>query len=396
MNPTEIPPDPYWASLVQWIHEKSPTAPVYAPELLAPLLKNRVVPYPEGKLDPSIRFAALHKGQLDEIGSANLKQILREFKPVHANEVFVFYDRHPASPGQVLDPSHEHFVPFLEQLVDLDPHARPAPVYLGDHLALTRLANGLDCYVDTRDQAFAPDLLLRGIAHDYIVPYFQKQVRPGDVVLDLGANMGYFTLLFGAAVGDRGKVIAFEPHPKLATLIFQNAELNKFRDRTIVVNKAVADRCGRQVLHCFGKYQGSSTLGVVSPDYARSFHDELESIEVDTVTLDSYFRENPTRLDVIKLDIQGYEPQALRGAEKILQQQERLLLFCEFAPSELTLSGNSPPEFLQYLNTLGFTRQVLDLSGHLSQKTDSEILQMSHHTHVDFILTKGREKVTAP
>jgi len=379
--------DPYWSAIARWIVKKGPNDRVYGPELLQDIIKNPVITYRRGKPDEDIRFAVLHKDQLRRIGGETLKQILRDFKPVFANEVFVLYDRKPPWPWQALESSNKHFVAFLERLVEVAP-----PLYLEDNLAIVRLSNGLYCHVDVRDQSFAPDILTRGVAHDYIVSYFDGCIRPGDVVVDLGANMGYFTSLFCERVGGQGKVIAFEANPKLVGLIHRNMEINGFRDRATIVNKAVAERCDPIVLNCFKKYQGSSTVGTLPPDYAE---DEIESIEVEGITLDAYFGDAPPRIDVLKLDIQGFEPQALRGAQNLLKHQDRILVFCEFAPVEMRRCGNSPEEFLSYIEALGFNRQVLDLSGRLSQRTNEEILNMCRDTHVDLILTKGREKVAA-
>ncbi len=83
-------------------------------------------------------------------------------------------------------------------------------------------------YVDLRDTGFAPHFMFEGYWEYWITEFVWRNVRPGQVALDLGANHGYYTLLLVDLVGPGGKVHAFEPNPRLAELLDMNIALNGF------------------------------------------------------------------------------------------------------------------------------------------------------------------------
>jgi len=397
MKREEVLKDLYWVTLADFIQRKSRTDVVWGPFPLSYLFKNEMVPY-EVELNRGVRFAALHKGLLHEIGRKRLEIILQEFHPVFANEVFVLYDRQRPASGQEIGAGNEHLAALSSRMVELpqvsDLQAReelgPA-VYLGGYMAQARLTNGLTLCIDTRDRHLAPQILCQGHADIYLTGLFASWIKPGFTVVDIGANVGYYSLLFGFGVGDRGKVHAFEANPRIKPLLQRNIETNLYSDRITFVNKAVTDKEGKIVLRVFQNYLGSSTIGELPFDYAQRDNDVIESLEVETITLDFYFGDNIPQIDILKLDIEGCEPRALRGAEKTLARQKKILLICEFNPSLLEMCGTNPRDFLQQLRSLGFAMQVLELTGKLSQCSDDEILRLSDRKHLDLVLTRGRE-----
>lgn len=127
----------------------------------------------------------------------------------------------------------------------------------------------------------------------------EGRVGEGDVVVDVGANIGYYTLLLSQLVGEGGHVFAFEPEPTNFALLTQNVSLND-RENVTLVNAAVADTSGRLPLYLAGENKGDHRL-FDSPEETR------DSVLVDVVRLDAYFAEYPRALDFIKIDIQGSE-----------------------------------------------------------------------------------------
>ena len=117
---------------------------------------------------------------------------------------------------------------------------RSQPVYLGDHRALTRTAHGHALFVDTRDLAAAPRLLLDGAAHPVCADALRRFVRPGMTVLEVGAGYGELTLLSGELVGDGGRVIAFEHDATRAALLTDSLLANDHTGRTRVETDAAA------------------------------------------------------------------------------------------------------------------------------------------------------------
>jgi FkbM family methyltransferase len=179
---------------------------------------------------------------------------------------------------------------------------------------------------------------------------FRKVVKEKDVVVDLGANIGYFTLLAAKLVGERGKVFAFEPEPKNYIYLKKNIEINNHHN-VIAVQKAVSDKNGTTKLylcdydsghHTINKYEGIEA-------YSRGRPVEKRSIEIETVTLDEFFKGKEESIDVIKMDVEGAETLALAGMDNILKTNKNLKMFVEFFPLLIRKMGNSPEEFIHRL-----------------------------------------------
>jgi FkbM family methyltransferase len=136
-----------------------------------------------------------------------------------------------------------------------------------------------------------------------------RTVRPGDVVYDLGANAGFYTLLASKLVGPTGRVVAFEPVPRNLGYLRRHLALNQC-DNVTVVAAAVSDRSGRARFHDGPAH----TVGTLAED---------GEYEVDVVTLDDVSGVTP---QVIKIDVEGAEAAALRGAGRLLREARPIVL----------------------------------------------------------------------
>jgi len=169
---------------------------------------------------------------------------------------------------------------------------------------------------------------------------FRNVVKEGDVVLDLGANLGYYTLLAARLVGQKGKVYAFEPEPVNYNLLLKNIELNGY-DNIVAVQKAVSNVAGKVRLFLDEKDTGAHTI--YQPG------DKTEIIEVESVTLDEFFKDKKHPINVIKMDIEGAEMAALSEMDRIIRENENLKILVEFNFSGIRRAGNSPEEFTRRL-----------------------------------------------
>jgi FkbM family methyltransferase len=139
------------------------------------------------------------------------------------------------------------------------------------------------------------------------VQYGFLRVRKGDIVVDVGAYPGDFTLHSSLLVGDTGKVIAIEPHPRNFAFLKANVVLNNLRN-VILINKAVSNYVGK------GQLNGIDTGAHLS---------RLKGIPVEVVTLDKLLYDlGITRVDVVKIDIEGQEKEALEGFQLITGVRE--------------------------------------------------------------------------
>lgn len=185
----------------------------------------------------------------------------------------------------------------------------------------------------------------------YTTRLFKKVIKEGDVVVDLGANIGYFTLLAAKLVGKNGKVYSFEPEPKNYNYLQRNIKLNGY-DNAIAIQKAISDKISKVKLyicpydsghHTIGQYEG---IRAYKPNFV---YEKEEFIEVETIPLDNFFNEKGESINVIKMDVEGAEMLALSGMDKILKENEKIKMFIEFFPFLIKKMGNSPEEFIRKL-----------------------------------------------
>jgi len=220
---------------------------------------------------------------------------------------------------------------------------------------------GNKMYVDTGDTGRVPSLLMGDPFEKCEVSLFKKLVSRGMVVVDIGAHIGYYTLIAANLVGDKGKVFAFEPAPENYALLVKNIEVNGYKN-IIPVQKAVSNKSGTTNLFLFEQNKGMHAI------YERSGY--CKSIVVESITLDDYFSEQQDFIDVIKMDIEGAEMLALLGMDKIIRQSPSLKIFTEFRPTELRACGSSPQELLNRVTEYGFKLHFINERKQLIEPID--------------------------
>lgn len=202
---------------------------------------------------------------------------------------------------------------------------------------------GNKMYITPPDSALGRELLLWGNYEKGEVRVFHELIRRGMNVVDLGANIGYFTLIAAKLVGPEGKVFAFEPEPGNFSLLQRNVNMNGYRNVTLV-QKAVSDKNGVEELHLCSDSWGHSLS---------SFKRDAGSISVPVTSLDQFFSED-VAIDFIKMDIEGAEGKAMQGMERILGKGGVKAMVVEFHFSELESQGSSFEEAWHQFKTLGF------------------------------------------
>lgn len=195
---------------------------------------------------------------------------------------------------------------------------------------------------------------------------FSRALEPGDVVIDVGANIGYYTLLAARRVGPTGHVYAFEPEPRAFAILQRNVALNGYTNVTLVA-KALGRSPGTLRLYLAKRNRGDHR--VYDPTGKR------EAIDVEVVTLDEVLAaEPPARIDLIKIDTQGAECSILAGAEQTLADHREATILMEFTPNALVAVGDSPRGCLERLTGSGFALFDVDEWQREVSPTDVETL----------------------
>jgi FkbM family methyltransferase len=180
---------------------------------------------------------------------------------------------------------------------------------------------------------------------------FRQLLRPGFHVADVGANVGWFSLLAALCIGQEGRVSAFEPRIPTVDYLRRSVHLNGFEDRIVVFQNAAGD-CSETVplsWHPMSRNPGSSHIGKARDDA------EIQLVEMRK--LDALLA--GSKVDCIKMDIEGAEGLALAGAGALLQESRPFIL-CEINPTALNaVSGMTVDDFLRLVRARNYVLFLL-------------------------------------
>ncbi len=224
------------------------------------------------------------------------------------------------------------------------------------------LIDGLKMHVDPQDSL---GLRHTGIFEATETQLVKDKVQAGSTVIDIGANIGYYSLLFARNVGAQGRVYAFEPEPNNFALLEANIALNPFT-HIQAINQGLANYNGTTTLHLCDDNGGMH----------RAYPSLLcqRQVDIKVSRLDDYFAGHFPQVDWIKMDIEGFEYQAILGMEKLIATQDKLYLLTEFSPAAMKEAGNDAADYLRLLQAWGFEiysiedlNTVLDINALIAQ-----------------------------
>jgi FkbM family methyltransferase len=190
---------------------------------------------------------------------------------------------------------------------------------------LTRVLGRYKMFVNPKDDAVSAHIILDGFWEMWNTIFLSRFVRPGMKVIEIGSNLGYFSLLMSDLVGPNGRVVGFEPLTYNAELLDRTMSINGFLGRFASDRRAVSDRDG--VAHIYvpcGNWGGGSIV-VGAHSFDNAAHEEVE-----TIRLDAFCDANEFWPDFIKMDAEGSEPAIWRGMTQVRQKQRKLALMIEF------------------------------------------------------------------
>lgn len=240
---------------------------------------------------------------------------------------------------------HSRTLGIVRRLNRLREEKRPIRFLLSRVLWKTGLVRWIPLYIDRGDYRirFFPTSLS---ASYWLNPEvrrddeqaFRRIIREGDTVVDVGANIGTLTLLSAALVGNSGTVVAIEPHPQIFGYLSRNIALNR-SERVILHNTALGSRAG---VVAFSD----------SPLDDQNRVDDSGGLKVDCTTLDELLGDSVAKINLLKIDVEGFEKPVLEGASGVLART-RHVIFEAYEP-HFRKYGYSTADLLGLLSRAGF------------------------------------------
>jgi len=223
---------------------------------------------------------------------------------------------------------------------------------------------GVRFYLNYNDAWFSTYVAVHGYWEKMETEAIRAHVRPGMRVLDIGAHIGYYTIVLSNLVGETGRVTAFEPAPGSYALLCKNTQDLPHRNVELV-QRAVWRESGELQLHI----NSDDTLdhSIVAA------RDRASTVTIQAVSIDDYMGD--ATFDCVKMDIQGGEGHALRGMAGTLERHRPDIIVTEFWPSALDRAGTPAIEFFDQLLALGYDIHWIDEERQTIEPTTWEILQ---------------------
>ena len=258
-------------------------------------------------------------------------------------------------------------------LNELETHFLTSPAYHGAKIkkhGCVYTIFGTKMYLRKNDKYISRDIATYYCWEPDETKFLGNYIKKGMNVVDIGANIGYYTLLFSKWVNQEGKVFSFEPDPDNFQLILKNIEANQCKNIT-ALNKAISNNSGPTFLYLsednnFGDHR-------LTDAFPYEINSHRKKIEIESIKLDDFFSIDK-KIDLIKMDIQGSEILALNGMNDVINNNKKLAIFTEFWPYAIEKTGFSPKESFEKLVQMGFSISILNNGKKEKMTIDSDLL----------------------
>lgn len=258
---------------------------------------------------------------------------------------------------------------------------------------------GISMIVDVRDPAISKPILALGKYEDGFAQRLLSFVNQETRFVDIGANIGFFTLAV-AQRATRGRVWSIEPDNQNVRLLRASIALNGFEDRVEVHHVAASDTDGEVFFSTLG-YETNIGARFTAKDEAtlldRSLAGARKPRKLRARSMDNLLRGKG--VDLVKIDVEGYEPAVFAGMREVLRQQ-RPVVFSEFAPGTIRhISKTDPGDMLRFVRDCGYALAIVAESGAVTTMGDDVDAVLARHDarqhHLDLMFIP-KEKANQP
>jgi FkbM family methyltransferase len=378
--------DQFWRAVADFLHSngfsgRTVVAPIEMSEIFS-------VDRGYGNTDvadaPQIDALVLHKGRYRELEPAFLRAALARLHPGFANEVFIVL----TASGSVLNDENPHLGTMKEvqtwavsgeSKTVQAPRARMNATYVGGGQVLAETSLGHLMVLASADRSITPHIIRDGYFDLGMTKFLQRVLRPGMVYLDVGANMGVYVLVAASCVGRNGQVIAIEAIPRLARMVSDNLSMNGFFPISTVLPVAAANTDEELTIYEFDRMQGGNTLLADIARTAESTYSETaKPLQVRARRLSDMFAEGLfDRPDFIKIDVEGFELEVLRGAKTLIVEHKPSLML-EWHPSFMLEAGIAERLYEMLTVELGYSVYRIEPDGQTRPIEFPELMSLEH------------------
>lgn len=221
---------------------------------------------------------------------------------------------------------------------------------------------GANYLVPTTDTAVVPSMISGEYEH-YELDLFMQLLKPGFTVLDVGANIGVYCIEASKVISEHGKVFAFEPIEENLKLLNHNIELNDVKNVEVVFS-AIGKEDSKIKIYKAKHSIATHSAGAISDEF----------VEVPVTSIDSFVSKHDLSVDLIKMDIEGYEGFAIEGSVNTINNQHPVL-FIEFSSHHLKQCAYSPAKHAEnLLNLYKYCYLINEKNNEISRITDAQKL----------------------
>jgi FkbM family methyltransferase len=196
-------------------------------------------------------------------------------------------------------------------------------VYVGNDTVLCRVLGKYPMYVQASDRSVSARLMLDGYWEMWVTTAIARYLKPGMTCLDVGAHVGYYTVMMADLVGERGRVVAFEPYAPSYRHLCSNVMVNGGSDIEML-NCAASAATGKRNMYVDRTYTGNNTL-----DYCSDAQTEREGL-LETVECSTIDDKVDVSVDFVKIDAEKHERHVWRGMQRLIERNSNVQIAMEY------------------------------------------------------------------
>ena len=232
------------------------------------------------------------------------------------------------------------------------------------------------------DLSLTPEVVHDGNYEQAFSDWLTRTLRGGNVVFDIGANVGLFTLQMAKLVGRNGRVVAYEAAPENVALLADTMAMNYLTGSVELHAKAASAKAGTLTFYASTRFRGNGSTIPHDEAYMEHFAvDGERRIEVEAEPLDVHF-DRFDNIDLVKIDVEGGEEQVFAGMERLMASGKVSRVVFELLRDRMAADWDAHAERLRGFAAAGWTFSSIEWHGPVVQRDVEQIIQFGHWTHV--------------